>query len=110
MTYTNLKINFDDLAISLETKIPFNKYLQLIYCLLLNLNYYQIKNCVAVQDEPISNARKKLRELVRAYMAQQNILMGILYWLVESDETVLRKRGTIRLPTSLDYKIQIQME
>ncbi|KCZ81344.1 hypothetical protein H312_01225, partial [Anncaliia algerae PRA339] len=86
----------------LNTKIPLNKYLQLVYCLILNMNYYQIKNCVAVQDEAISNARKKLRELMSAYMARQTILLGGLNCIVECDETVLCRRGTIRQPTSLD--------
>ncbi|KAG0434674.1 hypothetical protein DMUE_5084, partial [Dictyocoela muelleri] len=46
----------------LNTNIEINKYIFMLYCLLLNMTYYQIKCLVDdVNNETISSARKLLR-------------------------------------------------
>ncbi|KAG0420562.1 hypothetical protein EQH57_0095 [Dictyocoela roeselum] len=91
----------------INTKIPINNYMFLLYCLLVNLSYSQIK-CIVhnVNNEKIFTARERLRKAFQKINTSSKILLGGIGRVVETDETVISRRGTIRNPTKLDDAIK----
>ncbi|KAG0421623.1 hypothetical protein DMUE_6279, partial [Dictyocoela muelleri] len=86
----------------LKINIRINDFLFLLYCLLLNMKYYQIKCLINnVSNETISNARKFLRKQFKKINSTE-IVLGGYNKCVEADETVLCRQKTIRCPTSTD--------
>ncbi|KAG0417775.1 hypothetical protein EQH57_0881 [Dictyocoela roeselum] len=85
-----------------KINIRINEYLFILYCLLLNIKYSQIKSLVNnISNETISNARKFLRKQFKK-INNNEIVFGGYNKCVEADETVLCRRKTIRCPTSTD--------
>lgn len=93
--------------ISLYTsKLSIEKYMFLIYGLLINLTYYQIKNLINVSDTTICRAKNHLRNLFKAYSRNHFIVLGGPNTVVECDESVISRRGIIRNPTSSEDNIR----
>ncbi|KAG0420014.1 hypothetical protein EQH57_0326 [Dictyocoela roeselum] len=90
-----------------NTKIPINNYMFLLYCLVVNLSYSQIK-CMNdnVNNETIFTARERLRKVFNTINKQTKICLGGIGRVVEADETVISRRGIIRNPTKLDDEIK----
>ncbi|KAG0440003.1 hypothetical protein DMUE_2054 [Dictyocoela muelleri] len=92
----------------ISIKIRINHYLFLIYLLILNMSYYQIKGLLGnISNETISNARKLLRREFKK-INNKEIVFGGYNKCVEADETVLCRRKIIRTPTSADDEFPIQ--
>lgn len=75
-----------------NVNIPINDYCFLIYCLLVNMSYYQIKNLLRVSSVTISRAKKALFKAFKSYSSKLSTIIGGIKAKVECDETVLSRR------------------
>lgn len=85
------------------SRIPLSTHIQLIYMLLLDVNYKQLHFFVGVSDSTISKIKKKLITVYQSYInARPPVVLGGYNTIVEVDESVISRRGIIRNPTTLD--------
>lgn len=87
---------------STRSKIPLTRLVQMIYFLLLDINYRQLYMFFSLSDKTIAKIKKALTECYRLHMNTSNIAIGGPGQIVEVDETVISRRGVIRTPSSHD--------
>ncbi|KCZ79560.1 hypothetical protein H312_03053 [Anncaliia algerae PRA339] len=79
---------------------------KVIYGILINLTYYQIKNFIHVSDATITKTKKLLRNAFKKYSEDKFIPLGGNKIFVECDETVISRRGIIWNPISTDDRLR----
>lgn len=84
----------------IRTNLCIKKYITIIYFLMSNCNYWQLYIWKGVTNETIFRLKKKLRIAYRMYMDANPVFLGGPQVVLEVDETVLSRRGTIVNPTS----------
>ncbi|KAG0420323.1 hypothetical protein DMUE_6346, partial [Dictyocoela muelleri] len=85
-------------------KCKIHVLLNIIYFLMKSSSYDQIITYLNVPKKLISAVKLKLRKFYKIYMSKRQVLLGGVGVIVEADETVLCRRGTIPYPTSADDK------
>lgn len=88
------------------SKMPLNKTMHIIYCLMQDFSYLQMRNCFFIADSTISRYKKLLINCYRQYCEARPVIIGGENVVVEVDETVLSRRGVIRSPTGMDDSIR----
>lgn len=85
------------------SKIPLFKVLQIIYFLLIDVNYRQLYLFFGIADSTISRIKKNLLRVYNMYLnVKPRVVLGGIGQIVEVDESVISRRGIIRSPTSHD--------
>ncbi|KCZ78983.1 hypothetical protein H312_03634 [Anncaliia algerae PRA339] len=90
----------------ISSKLGLNDFLFLIYGILIDLTYYQIKNFIHASDAIITKSKKLLRNAFKKSSEDKFIPLDGNKIIVECDETVISRRGIIRNPTSTDDKLR----
>ncbi|KAG0421007.1 hypothetical protein DMUE_6317, partial [Dictyocoela muelleri] len=85
-----------------SSNLDITELVHLIYLLLNDSNYRQIKNYYGVSNGTISSIKNKLKICYDLYCNERQIFLGGLDRIVEADETVLSRRGIIKCPTATD--------
>ncbi|KAG0434212.1 hypothetical protein DMUE_5263 [Dictyocoela muelleri] len=82
-------------------KIEIHRYLILLFCLLMNISYHQIKFIIGnVSNQTISSARKTIRNEFKNNN-NANILLCGYDRCFEADKTVLCRRKILKTPTRI---------
>ncbi|KAG0429306.1 hypothetical protein DMUE_5748 [Dictyocoela muelleri] len=85
-------------------KCKLNVLINIIYFLMKNSSYDQIIMYLNVSKKTIYAVKSKLRNCYSLYISKRPVLLGGIGVIVEVDESVLCRKGTIRSPTSTDDK------
>lgn len=85
-----------------NSKLKITRVIQIIYLLMIDINYRQLHLLLGFSNTTINYYKKKLREYYKRYMDVHPVSLGGPNCIVEVDETVISRRGIIRNPSSTD--------
>ena len=90
----------------LRTNLKLPEFVFLIYLLLSNASYKQIKWWYGYGEATIARVKQNLRVAYHKYLEEHPVYLGGLKIKVEADETVLSRRGVITCLTSLEDDVR----
>jgi hypothetical protein len=85
-----------------HTKIPTNKLLQAIFCMLTDMSYRQLYFLFGFSDSTIARLKSRLLNCYKKILNERPVFLGGINRPIEADETVLSRKGIKRNPTSFD--------
>ncbi|KAG0439892.1 hypothetical protein DMUE_2129, partial [Dictyocoela muelleri] len=89
----------------INTKLPLNRYMYLVYMLLSGVTYKQLNLWQLLTKVTISSVKHKVLEGASRYMNERPVLLGGLNVIVEADETAICRRGIIRNPSNTSDEV-----
>lgn len=85
-----------------STNLGICSYINIIYLIITECSYKQLKRYHNLTNKTIFKIKKKLKEVFKIFMERHPIFLGGPGKIVEIDETVLSRRQIIKCPTSIE--------
>lgn len=89
-----------------NTKLLFNEFCLVVYKLILGVKYSEIITEVKISARSLVNIRYLLQKKYKTFLEKRKFLLGGPNCIVQCDESVMCRRGTIKCPSTADDNIK----